>query len=111
MTISSRKAMIAAYKERPVIAGVFAVQCTATGQAWVGISTHIDTHQNGLWFTLKMGGYPFASLQRAWNGHAPTDFRFEQLDRLPEDISALRKGDELKKRAALWAARLQAEIL
>jgi hypothetical protein len=111
MTVSARKAAIAAYKERPVVAGVFAVQCTATGQAWVGTSTHIDTHQNGLWFTLKLGGYPYPSLQQAWNEHGPQDFRFEQLDRLPEDVSALRRGDELKKRATLWAARLQAERL
>ena len=48
MTSSTRKALIAAYKERPTIAGVFAVICNATGQAWIGQSRHIDTHQNGM---------------------------------------------------------------
>jgi hypothetical protein len=111
MTSSDRKALTAAYKEKATIAGVFAVQCTATGQAWVGQSRHIDTHQNGLWFALKFGSCRIPSLQQAWNGHAPEDFRFEQLDRLPADISNLLKGDELKKRAALWKARLDAEAI
>ena len=107
----TRKALIAAYKQRPTIAGVFAVVCTATGQVWVGQSRHIDTQQNGLWFTLTHGGCPHRSLQQAWDRHTPEDFRFEQLDRLPEDISDLRRGDELKKRAALWRSRLEAEGL
>ncbi len=111
MTSQDRKALTAAYKEQTTIAGVFAVQCTATGQAWVGRSRHIDTHQNGLWFSLKHGSCRVASLQQAWNSHEPEDFRFEPLDRLPADISDLLKGDELKKRAALWKARLDAEAI
>jgi hypothetical protein len=50
-------------------------------------------------------------LQAAWKAHAPEDFRFEQLDRLPEDISDLRRKDELVSRAKLWIARLGAEAL
>ncbi len=111
MTSLDRKALTAAYKEQTTIAGVFAVQCTATGQAWVGQSRHIDTHQNGLWFALKFGSCRVASLQQAWTAHAPEDFRFQQLDRLPADISDLMKKDELKKRAALWTARLDAEAI
>lgn len=108
---ADRKALVAAYKEQPTIAGVFAVLCTATGQAWVGTSTHIDTRQNGLFFALKMGSSPYASLQKAWNAHAPEDFRFEQLDRLSPDLSDMARKDELKSRAGLWAKRLEGELI
>ena len=111
MTPATRKQHIAAYKEQPVIAGVFAVICSATGQAWVGQSRHIDTQQNGLWFTLKHGGSPYRDLQRAWNEHTPEDFRFEQLDRLSPDLSDMARKDELKARAALWARRLGADLI
>lgn len=111
MTPARRKSFVAAYKERPTIAGVFAVICSATGEAWVGQSTHIDTQQNGLWFALRQGACPYRSLQAAWREHGEANFRFEQLDRLPEDVSALRRKDELKARAARWAARLQATAL
>lgn len=108
---ADRKALVAEYRERKTTAGVFAVICTATGQAWVGKSRHIDTQQNGLWFALKMGSSPFRSLQAAWSKHSPEDFRFEQLDRLPDSVSDLMRKDELESRARRWIDRLQAEAL
>lgn len=111
MNAERRKTLIAAYREQPTIAGVFAVLCTATGEAWVGRSRHIDTHQNGLWFALKLGSCPHADLQRAWKAHQPEDFRFEQLDRLSPDLSDMAQKDELKRRAALWTQRLSARPL
>ena len=111
MTAPERRAAIAAYKERKTIAGVFAVICTATGEAWVGKSRHVDTEQNGLWFGLRQGGSPYRALQAAWNANSEADFRFEQLDRLSEDVSPLMRDMELKERAARWAARLGASSL
>lgn len=111
MTSADRKALINDYKDRETVAGVFAVICSATGRAWVGQSRHIDTQQNGLWFALKMGASPFKSLQTEWNARAGDSFRFEQLDRLSPDLSDMARKDELKKRAALWSARLGAEAL
>jgi hypothetical protein len=111
MTTADRKALIADYKDRETIAGVFAVIFSATGRAWVGQSRHIDTQQNGLWFALKMGGSPYRSLQAEWTAHGADSFRFEQLDRLSPDLSDMTRKDELQKRAALWAARLEAERL
>lgn len=61
MSTSSRKAAIAAYKERKTPFGIFAVRCSVTGQVWVGRSQHLDTQKNGLWFTLRHG----TSLNRA----------------------------------------------
>ena len=111
MTSHDRKAIVAAYKEQPTVAGVFAVICTATGEAWVGQSRHIDTQRNGLWFALRQGGSPFRSLQQAWREHDEADFCFEQLDRLPTDLSPLARDRELKERAARWRERLRANAL
>ncbi|MDI6623542.1 MAG: GIY-YIG nuclease family protein [Brevundimonas sp.] len=111
MTPQERKAAVAAYKERKTVAGVFAVICTATGEAWVGKSRHLDTEQNGLWFALRQGSSPFRTLQAAWNANPEADFRFEQLDRLPEDASPLLRDMELKERAGRWMARLGARAL
>jgi hypothetical protein len=111
MTEPNRKALTAAYREKKTIAGVFAVICNATGEVWVGQSRHIDTQQNGLWFGLQMGSSPFRSLQTAFTEHGEAEFRFEQLDRLPEDTSPIARDTELKSRAALWIARLQATAL
>lgn len=111
MTAPDRKALIAEYKRHPTIAGVYAVICTATGDTWVGKSRHIDTQKNGLWFALRQGTSPHRSLQAAWNAGAEADFRFEQLDRLPEDTSPTLRDLELRERAGRWIARLEARPL
>jgi hypothetical protein len=111
MDRQDRKAAIAAYKERKPAWGVYAVICTATGEAWVGRSRHLDTQKNGLWFALKQGGSPFASLQAAWRLHGESEFRFEELERLREDFSELGRLDEIKRRQTLWLARLHASAL
>lgn len=111
MDRQDRKAAVAAYKERRPAWGLFVVQCTATGQAWLGCSRHVDTQKNGLWFTLRQGASPFAGLQAAWNAHDEIDFRFEELERLGDDYPEIGRMDELKRRRTLWAGRLGAELL
>jgi len=106
-----RKAAVAAYKERKPAFGVYAVICAATGEAWVGQSRHVDTQQNSLWFQLKHGGGRCPSLQAAWTQHGEAEFRFEELERLREDFPELNRLDELKRRRALWLARLHASAL
>ena len=111
MDRQERKAAIAAYKERKAVWGVYAVICTATGETWVGCSRHLDNHQNGLWFALKAGACPHGSLQAAWTTHGEREFKFEALDFLPDDFPQLRRMDELRKRQAVWRARLRATAL
>jgi len=111
MDRQARKAAITEYKERKPAYGVFAVICNATGETWVGQSPHVDNHQNGLWFSLKHGGSPYGSLQAAWNTHGQEAFRFEELERLRDDFPALNRTSELKRRLAIWQARLQAAQL
>ena len=108
MDRSARKAAVAAYKERKPTHGVFAVICSATGEAWVGQSRHLDTQRNGLWFALKHGSSPHRSLQAAWKLHGPDNFRFEELERLRDDFPPLGRPNELKRRQTLWTTRLRA---
>jgi hypothetical protein len=111
MDRAARKAAVAAYKQRKPAYGVFAVICTATGEAWVGQSRHLDAQQNGLWFALKQASSPHQALQAAWRLHGADAFRFEELERLREDFPPLTRADETRRRQALWAARLRAAPL
>ncbi len=106
-----RKAAAAAYRERKPAFGVFAVICSATGQVWVDRSQHVDTQRNGLWFALRQGSSPYKMLQSVWNTHGEDAFRFEELERLRDDYPEFGVKDELRRRAALWKARLEAAVL
>lgn len=107
MDREDRKAAIAAYKERKPAYGVYAVICTATGEAWVGCSRHVDTQQNGLWFALRQGTSTHAALQAAWKQYGEEAFRFEELERLRDDFPEFSRRAELRKRQDLWRSRLQ----
>lgn len=105
-----RRAAIAAYKEQKVVAGVYVVRCTASGDAWVGEWANIDTIQNRLWFTLRQGSHLNRDLLRLWQEHGEEAFRFEVLERLSENDDAFFTPNAfLKERGAHWRLTLNAK--
>jgi hypothetical protein len=111
MQQAERRAAIAAYKLRKAAGGVFVVRCGATGAAWVGASRNLEAQGNSLWFSLRHGAHMNRALQAAWDAHGPDGFTFEVLERLPDDLSDLRRPDELKARGAKWRATLNCSAL
>ncbi|HMK88677.1 MAG TPA: GIY-YIG nuclease family protein [Methylocystis sp.] len=111
MDRQERKAAVTAYKERKPPWGIYAIICTATGEAWVGCSRRVDTQKNRIWFQLGLGKSPYTSLQAAWNQHGGREFKFEELERLRDDFPEFERDDELKKRQTLWRSRLQASAI
>ena len=110
---TDRKAAIAAYKERKVFAGIFAVGCAATGQAWVGQALNLEKVQNRIWFTLRQGGHPCRSLQAAWKAHGGAGLTFAECERLDEDETetAYIRDALLKERMSHWLSELKAEAI
>src|SRR3954464_467484 len=98
MNRQDRKAVISAYKERKAACGIYAVKCSSTGEVWVGSSRHLDTQQNGLWFSLRQGTGRNPLLQAAWTRHGEDQFAFEELERLRDDIPDFAQKGELKQR-------------
>jgi len=108
MRAVDKKAAKAAYKEQDVVAGIYAVRCTATGQAWVGHAPNLEKVRNRVWFTLRHGGHPSRGLQEAWQTHGDNSFTFEELERLQDEDLAYVRAAQLKERAAHWRAKLNA---
>lgn len=104
-----RKAAIAAYKERKIIAGIYVVRCAASGGAWVGQAPNLETIQNRIWFTLRQGSHPCRSLQAAWTAHGEAGLTFGECERLEDEESAYVRNALLKERGAHWRAELKAE--
>ncbi|MBN9467468.1 MAG: GIY-YIG nuclease family protein [Bosea sp.] len=111
MLTEDRKAAVAAYKERKVVAGIYLVRCGATGACWAGQAPDLSTIKNRVWFTLRHGSHRQRSLQAAWNAHGEGAFSFEEIERLDE--KALEAGRErvMKARLAHWCAELGADGL
>lgn len=109
MDRTRRRAAASAYKERKHIAGVFAVRCTATDEVWVGASPTIETIQNQLWFSFRLGSSPQRDIQRALAIHGEQAFSFQVLEVHDEARATLVPAVWLKHRAAEWRAQLGAK--
>ncbi|MDV6330098.1 GIY-YIG nuclease family protein [Asticcacaulis sp. 201] len=107
----ARKAAVAAYKERKVVGGVYAVRCTASGEIWVGQWPDIATIQTRLWFELRRGTHLTKDLRDAWNSHGEAQFSFEVLERLEDDMSPYMRASTLKTLASQWREKLQAHSI
>jgi hypothetical protein len=108
VTITDKKAAIAAYKGRKTAAGIYAVRCTASGKVWVGQTPNLDTIQNRIWFSLRMGSSTNRDLQRAWSANGGEHFTFEPLERLEDEESPYVRDALLKERVAHWRSLLNA---
>lgn len=106
MNTHDRREALAAYKERKVEVGIYALRCLPTGELWIGKAPDLATIQNRLWFTLKQGANPHRALQQAWNSHGAEGFTFEVLERIPEDELTFGREAPLKHRHAHWLATL-----
>lgn len=112
MRVEERKAALAAYKERKIDAGIYAVRCRASGEVWVGQTPNLDKIWNRLWFTLNQGGNSCRSLQAAWSRHGAADFAFEILERIEEEeASSYVRNALLKERMVRWRSDLGAQAL
>lgn len=99
---TDRREALAAYKERKVMAGIYAVRCKVTDQLWLGKAPDLSTIQNRLWFTLRHGSNPHRSLQEAWTLHGPDAFAFEVVESLSEDDLQSGRDRALKARLGHW---------
>jgi hypothetical protein len=106
-----RKAAIAAYKERKSVAGIYVIRCAASGEAWVGQAPNLDTIQNRIWFTLRLGNNPCHGLQKAWRDYGAESLSFEVLERLADEESSYVRNALLKERMVYWRSELGAQAV
>ncbi|WP_028028847.1 GIY-YIG nuclease family protein [Gemmobacter nectariphilus] len=109
MTSQSRKAAVAAWKDRKPDAGIYAVTCGDL--VWVGSTPALAAIRNRLWFTLSQGGATNRAMQAAWTAHGEAAFGFEVLERIEEEDSQLARAEMLKDRAAHWRAARGAQAV
>ena len=106
MKIDDRKAAIAAWKKRKPAAGIFVVRCAASDRAWVGQTLNLDTIQNRVWFSLRIGSHSNRELQAAWTAHGAEAFSFEPLEQLKDEELPYIRDSLLKEREIHWRTTL-----
>ena len=103
---ADRKAQVAAWKERRVTAGVYALRCPAADGLWIGRAPDISTIERRIRFTLRSGGSAQRDLQAAFAAHGDDALSFEVLERLEPDADGPVPEFLLRSRHEAWLARL-----
>ena len=110
MEQSARRAAIAAWKESPVDAGIYAFRQEG-GPVWVGASPRLGAVENRLRFVLRTGGPAPKALVTAWAAVGGEGFQFEVLEQLDPKLSQMARARLLKERLEDWRDRLAAEAI
>ena len=112
MSATRRKQLIADYKQRKRLAGVYAVRRLATGEAWLDVTPDLASRQNGIWFSLRHGGHRNRALQTLWAADGEAGFAFEVIETVDDEgLSPLGLSLRLKDRLAWWRGELGAGAL
>ena len=109
--MSSRKAVVAAWKERKAVPGIYAISCTASGEAWVGSAPDLATIRNRHWFALRMGSHSQPSMQAAWRTHGEEQFSFMIIEAFDDPDTAPASHDALRARVRRWADQRKAQAI
>jgi hypothetical protein len=99
---AERKEAARQFKERKPSPGIYALRCSTTGRTWVDSSPNLDAAQNSQFFQLRQRLHRNKELQAGWNAHGEASFRFEVLEKLPEDTPSLNLRDLLQERKQAW---------
>lgn len=106
----ARKAAIAAYKDRRIATGVYALRFAGEDRVWVGGAKDLSGIENRQRFTMRTGGHPRRELQTAWKEYGEAAFSFEILETLdlPDDVTDFIRASRLEDRVAHWREALSA---
>ncbi len=91
MRSEDKKQARAAYKERVILGGVYAITNTATGRRLVETTQSLAASRNRFEFSRTTGLAVTLKLQHDWNTYGAESFVFEVLDEL-------KKGDAQTQR-------------
>lgn len=108
MDTERRKAALAAYKQRKVARGIYAMRCAQADAVWVGASRDLDKAENRLRFMMRHDRRLDPVLRAAYHAHGEKAFSFEVLERLDDDIATVSIGRILKEKHQDWLSRLNA---
>jgi hypothetical protein len=111
MSRINRKTAVAAYKERKVEAGIYALRCSATGGIWVGRAPDLSTIENRLRFALLHDANLRASLKAAVKQYGAEAIAFDVLESAGTQDLPYERGKFLRDRLEYWRERLGAEAI
>jgi hypothetical protein len=113
MEKQNKKDILAAYKERKVLGGVYAIRNLENGKMLLLSATEISGSQNRFNFAQKTGSCIDLKLKDDWQKYGNEAFAFVVLEELEKkDTQTLKEfGEDIKILKGLWLEKLDSALL
>jgi hypothetical protein len=104
MNDEAKRKMRAAYRERTVVGGVYAITNTVTGKRLVECTQSISGIRNRFEFSQATGAAVSLRLQKDWDTDGPGSFTFEVLEELEKGEAQTPQefANDLKVLREMW---------
>jgi len=109
----NKKEILATYKERKIIGGVYLIRNTANNKALLLSTTDLQGSKNRFEFSLKTSSCVTLKLQKEWAEFGANSFTMEVLEELSKtDAQTLKEfGDDIKNLEEIWLEKLDSNTL
>lgn len=82
MEQSRKKEIIAAYKQKEVTGGVYAIACIPADRIWIKGDLDLQGAANRFNFAVTINSCVLPKMQADWSAHGPKAFTFEVLEEM-----------------------------
>lgn len=106
-----KRELLAAYKARPIVGGVCAIQNQATGRLLLYATPNSEGQRNRFEFSVSTDHCIQAALAADWKEHGKESFTFqilEELEKKPEQTEEEFRSD-LEALEEIWREKLEGE--
>lgn len=82
MDPAKRRELKNAYKDQAAVGGIYCIQCSGNGRAWVKSTTNLTGQQNKFAFSVLTDSCPEPAMRTEWLEYGSKSFSFAILEEL-----------------------------
>ena len=107
MDTNSRKALKDAYKEKPLIGGIYCIRCSGNDRMWLKSTNNLAGQQNKFKFAISVNASPEPSMNAEWAQYGAQSFSFAILEQLQkkETQTESEYAEDIGVLLALWTEK------
>ncbi len=104
MDSAKKKALLSAYKNKPMIGGIYAVQCGGNQRMLIKSTKNLEGQKNRVAFALSMNMCPEPAMLAEWNQYGAETFSMVVLDQLEKKESQTERAfsDDIDALLEIW---------